>query len=216
MRGRSPRSKKHRREHHHSTDYNPLALLFPNGTSTKVSEPEDDWDALTIQYWKASQFDSKNVPAPKPYDDTYQPCARKYSYFEDGTGRSIAKSQLDQFRSYVSDILVTLNNDHYELIEGKGFWRELSKGLKDAFWKELRIKFPFLRYCDDNWKGQKFIVDYYRRWYLSFVEKGQDATSVKLEDNTRDLSTSPVERRKAVTSKIGPEPGFSAQIIRPM
>jgi hypothetical protein len=213
------RSKKRRREPHRSTDYNPLASLFPNGTNVKINEPEDDRNKLTIQYWKASQFDSKNVPAPKPYDtdDTYQPCARKYSYFKDSTGRPIAKSQLNQFRSYVTDLLVTLNNDHHELIEGKGFWRELSKGLKDAFWKELRVKFSFLHYCDDNWKGQKFIVDYYRCWYVSSVEKGQDATSnFKLEDDTGDVSTSPIERQKAMTSTTSPEPVFTAQIIRPM
>jgi hypothetical protein len=192
-------------------------LLFPNGTNPKDLEPKDDRDKLTVQYWKASQFGNKNIPVPQPHDmdNTYQPCARKYSYFEDSTGRSIAKSQLDQFHTYVMEVFVTLNNDHYKLIEGKGFWKELSKGLKDTFWKEVRIKFPFLRYCDDNWKGQKFIVDYYRCWYVSSVEKGPDAaSSVKLEDDTGDVSTSPVERQKGVTSK--PRPAvFSAQIIRP-
>jgi hypothetical protein len=189
-------------------------LLFPNGTNPKVLELKEDRDELMVQYWKASQFDSKNITPPQPHDmdDTHQPCAKKYSYFEDGTGRSITKSQLDQFRTYVTEVFVTLNNDHYELIEGKGFWKELSKGLKDAFWKELRIKFPFLRYCDDNWKGQKFIVDYYRRWYLSSVEKGQDAaSSIKVEDDSGDVSTSPVERRKPRLAPV-----FTAQVIRPM
>ena len=82
-RGRSPRSKKYRREHHRTTDYNPLASLFPNGTNTKVSEPKDDRDKLTIQFWKASQFDSKNVPAPKPYNNTYQPSSAKTRFASD-------------------------------------------------------------------------------------------------------------------------------------
>jgi hypothetical protein len=161
----------------------------------EVSEPEDDKDELIIRYWKAMQFDSKNLPAPQALDvdDTYQPCVRKYSYFEDGTGRSITKSQLDQIRTYVTEVFVTLNNNHHDLIKGKGFWKELSKGLKDAFWKELHIKFPFFQYCDDNWKGRKFIVNYYCCWYVSSIEKGQDASSgFKLEEDTGDASTSPV------------------------
>ena len=176
--------------------HNPLVSLFPLGMNAKVLEPEDDRDELMVQYWKASQFDRKNIPPPQPrdIDNTHQPCARKYSYFEDGTGCSIAKSQLDQFCTYITEVFITLNNDHYELIKGKGFWKELSKGLKDTFWKELRIKFPFLHYCDDNWKGQKFVVDYYCHWYLSFIEKGQDAaSSVKLEDDSGDVLTSLVE-----------------------
>lgn len=143
--------------------YDPLSSLFPSGTNPKVSEPKDDKDELIVHFWNAREFDSKSIPASTSSntDSTYQPCAQKYSYFEDGMGRSITKSQLDQFCSYITDIFVTLNNDHQEFISGKGFWKDLSKGLKDAFWKELRIKFPFLRYCEDNWKGQKFVVDYY-------------------------------------------------------
>jgi hypothetical protein len=163
----SPRSKKHRRGHHghYSTDrYDPLSSLFPNRTNLKVSEPKDERGELIVQFWKAREYDSKTVLASTPpdIDDAYQPCARKYTYLEDGTGHPISKSQLDQFRSYITDIFITLNNDHHEVITGKGFWKDLSKGLKDAFWKEVRIKFPFLCYCDDNWKGQKFVVDYYR------------------------------------------------------
>lgn len=219
-RGRSPPSKKHRTEHHRSADlYHPLASLFPNGTNPEVSEPEDDKDELAIQYWIATQFDSKNVPAPQYHDidDTYQPCARKYSYFEDGTGRSISKSQLDQFRTYVTEVFVTLNNDHHELIKGKGSWKELSKGLKDAFWKELRIRFPFLRYCYDNWKGQRFIVNYYRRWYVSSVEKGQNASATfKLEEDNGNGLSSPVERRKGVVSKLCPPLSPAVEIVRPL
>ncbi|KAI0294456.1 hypothetical protein BC826DRAFT_968848 [Russula brevipes] len=216
-RGRSPPSKKRRMEHYHSDHrYNPLAALLPNGTNPEVSEPEDDRDELVVQYWHATQFDSKNISAPEPHgiDATHQPCARKYSYFEDGTGRSISKSQLDQFRSYMTTVFVTLNNDHRNLI--KGFWRELSKGFKDAFWKELRIKFPFLRYCNNNWKGQKFIVDHYRRWYVSSIEKGQDASAgPKLEGDAEDVSTSPIERHKRVATKLRPPPSFAVEIIRP-
>ena len=180
----------------------------------KVLEPKDDRDELTVEYWKASQFDRKNIPPPQPHDvdDTHQPCARKYSYFEDGTSCSIAKSQLDQFHTYITEVFVTLNNDHYELIKGISFWKELSKGLKNTFWKELHIKFPFLRYCDDNWKGQKFVVDYYHLWYVSFIEKGQDvASSVKLKGDSGDMSTSLVKQQKP-----HPVPVFTAQVFHPM
>lgn len=219
-RGRSPPSKKRRTEHHHSDHrYNILAALLPKGTNPEVSKPEDDRDELAVQYWYATQFDSKNIPTPNPrdIDATHQPCARKYSYFEDSTGRSISKSQLDQFRSYVTSVFVTLNNDYHDLIKGRGFWRELSKGFKDAFWKELRIKFPFLRYCNDNWKGQKFIVDYYRRWYVSSIEKGQDTSAdFKLEEDAEDASTSPIERHKRVAPRLRPPPAFAAEIVRPL
>jgi hypothetical protein len=213
--GHSPQPKKRRRD---SDSFTSLSSLFPNGVNPKVSEPEDDRDALIIQYWSIRDFDTKSIVSrPHDTDPTYQPCAKKYSYFEDGAGHSITKSQLDQFCSYVMDIFVTLSNDHNNLIKGKGFWKELSKGLKDAFWKEARIKFPFLRYCDDNWKGKKFIVDYYRRWYVSVIEKGQDSRSTtKIEDNTRDISMAPAEQQKGIASTLIRAQEFSAPIVRPM
>lgn len=43
--------------------------------------------------------------------------------------------------------------------------------------EELYRRFPFLQYCDDNWKAEQIAMDNYPSWYNSWCKKTNTAGS---------------------------------------
>ena len=106
-----------------------------------------------------------------------------------------------------------VHNEQPNLIEAKGYWQDLSKSFKDPLGKEICIKFPFLCYCNQNWKGNKFVVNWYYCWYQSYILKS-DKDGIKVEEDTSLASSSMKWWKLAQPKQASPsEPVISGEVV---
>ena len=54
-------------------------------------------------------------------------------------------------------------------------WRSASMLIIQSYHKEMYRRFPFLQYCDDNWKVEQIAIDNYPSWYTSWCKKMNSA-----------------------------------------
>jgi hypothetical protein len=60
-------------------------------------------------------------------------------------------------------------------------WRSASMLVIRSYHEELYRRFPFLQYCDNDWKAEQIAMDNYPSWYSSWCKKTNTATAIKDE-----------------------------------
>ena len=56
-------------------------------------------------------------------------------------------------------------------------WRSASMLVIRSYHDEMYRRFPFLQYCDDDWKAEQIAMDNYPSWYSSWCKKSSKAES---------------------------------------
>ena len=61
-------------------------------------------------------------------------------------------------------------------------WRSASSATLRTYHEEMYRRFPYLQYCDDNWKVEQIAMDNYPSWYSTWRSKNPSETHVKDEE----------------------------------
>ena len=72
--------------------------------------------------------------------------------------------------------------------EAPSKWRSASMLVIRSYHEEMYRRFPFLQYCDDNWKAEQIAMDNYPSWYNSWCKKKDKAeSSANIKDEQEPL-----------------------------
>ena len=61
--------------------------------------------------------------------------------------------------------------------EAPSKWRSASAVVIRSYHDEMYRRFPFLQYCDNDWKAEQIAIDNYPSWYNSWCKKTNTARS---------------------------------------
>jgi hypothetical protein len=196
-----------------NTNHTPPFLTGPslpisNSMLSQVDIPLKRADYPGIRFWTRSEWmnylkntgDSSSYGAERVRGRTLvsQGINKTAKYIEDDSGNPVdgykLKDMLTHMRSIWSSLLL--------LHRAPTTWGKADIETSRHFHREMRVKFPELALCENDWKADYLATTHYPSWYSNHVK----GVTIKDETEGVDIRNRPAQSKRPATQQATAEP----------
>jgi hypothetical protein len=133
-------------------------------------------------------------------------------YVEDKNGKVVDGHIASEIRKYARSVWV-----HIAKVYGAPpKWSDAGVKIAQVYREHMYSRFPFLQFCELDWKVDLIATDNYPSWYSYYIKKSNTDTKAEqvevvlstiaedsLPKRAHDSSSEPLPKRTKVTEKVG-------------
>ncbi|THH16725.1 hypothetical protein EUX98_g9255 [Antrodiella citrinella] len=172
------------------------------GANLTLPPPLSAADFPHVQYWQRAAYEESRKSAPKLGKGQKYPEDVNGSqlYIEDEFGTPVSGPVAKEMREAVSSLLFSLRSTGYEAPSAG----TLTYEARTYLLFHLTQRYPYLRYCEANWKTTYLISQVHQNWKTTHNQAVPTARKPKIEPKDEpQIANNPVNPRSAVTSIAG-------------
>jgi hypothetical protein len=157
-------------------DYPAIKYWKKKTYTTTVDEKKDEGNILKVTNGKPQRGKTRLAETGENVS---------MDYIETLDGKSIDGTTASSIRAYLRSLFIELNN---EALKGENLmptsWGTSSASMRDGILLRLYAKYPYIRFCQDDWKADYLLSRSYSTWRSGEKKK---AGKVKIEPKTEDV-----------------------------
>jgi hypothetical protein len=144
-------------------------------------------------------------------------------YVEDKNGEAVDGHVASEIRKYARSVWVHIAGTY----GAPPKWGDAGVKIAQVYRDHMYSRFPFLQFCELDWKVDLIATDNYPSWYSWFIKKSKTDTKTEVTEQdevvlifaedappkrAHDSSSEPLPKRTKVTEKVGTNAQLSQNI----
>jgi hypothetical protein len=174
---------------------NVLKRAFKRAYSGEEDMADDEADH-DVQFWTIEQFKAAGGVLGAAGH------SQRLGFLEDSKGIPIDKKRASNIRAHLHRAFHLLASVEPAAVIKS--WGKADEALLDVVYCDLRLNFPEFRYCENNWKAQQFMTEWYPNFYRPFREGVAVASGVIVKTEQDDSQTGGTSLKRAGDGLIKP------------
>lgn len=139
-----------------------LRTILPQAHDDSIVDPKrQESDFTFITSWS----DLKDIPENDLPD--------RVSFLQDAMGDPVDGTRIKQIRDDLRNVFTQICMAMRSALCKK--WSDYDATFKNTIIRHLRIRYPEFTYCDDDWKANSFISNFYSNWHRNLKDKEKRA-----------------------------------------
>lgn len=131
----------------------------------------------------------------------------RVAFLQDAMGDPVSSARVKQIRDDLRNVFMQICMAMRSVILNK--WSDYNTTFKNTMFRHLRIHYPEFTYCDDNWKANKFISNFYTNWHRNLRDKERRVAQKR--QRAQEASETERQTKKIRHSERMPGPSISRQ-----
>jgi hypothetical protein len=131
----------------------------------------------------------------------------RVAFLQDAMGDPVSSARVKQIRDDLRNVFMQICMAMRSAILNK--WSDYDATFKNTIFRHLRIHYPEFTYCDDNWKANKFISNFYTNWHRNLRDKERRVAQKR--QRAQEASETERQTKKIRHSERMPGPSTSRQ-----